>query len=43
MLIGKTLGLVEILRGLPFLAIIFKKRGTRLGLGYSSISEGRIK
>ena len=43
MLIGNTRGLVEVLNGLAFLAIIFRNLGTKLGLGYSSMSDGRMK
>lgn len=43
MLIGKTLGLVEVFSGFAFLAIMFRNRGTKLGLGYSSMSDGRTK
>lgn len=43
MLIGNTLGFVDVFSGFSFLAIIFKNLGIKFGLGYNSISDGSIK
>lgn len=42
-LIGKTLGLLDVFSGFAFLAIIFKNLGIKFGLGYNSISDANIK
>lgn len=43
MLIGKTLGFVEVFKGFAFLAIIFRNLDIKFGLGYNSMSDGSTK